>query len=51
MTYEEIIAEKAYRYEERLALLCGNKEPTEWQKQLAMKEAQEWENLNENEEI
>lgn len=51
MTDEEIIAEKTYRYEERLALLCGKKEPNEWQKQLAAKEAQEWENLNENEEI
>jgi hypothetical protein len=51
MTDAEIIAKKTYRYEERLSLLCGSKEPNDWQKQLASKEAQEWENLTENEEI
>lgn len=43
MTAEEIQIEKTYRIEERLALLCGEKEPSPEQLQMAFDEADQWE--------
>ena len=40
---EEIRKEMSYRYQERIALSCGDKEPCEQVKRLAMDEAKAWE--------
>lgn len=42
MTQDQLNAETDYRYEERLAVLCGNQVPTELEKQMAMDDAREW---------
>jgi len=43
MTERELQAEKAYRVNERLGILCGSLKPTAEQFALARKEADEWE--------
>lgn len=40
---EEIQREWKYRYTERIGILCDDREPTVQQKQLAGREADEWE--------
>ena len=42
MTTEEIQAEWQYRYQERLGIMCEDREPTPEQKAIAFKEANEW---------
>ena len=41
-TKEQIEAEKAYRREERLGILCGQDKPTKEQAELARREAEDW---------
>jgi hypothetical protein len=41
-TSEEIEAERRYRIEERLGILCGTEAPTDEQLAIAIKEADEW---------
>lgn len=43
MTPDQIKAEKAYRIEERLGMLCGAGKPTPEQMRIAVEEAQQWE--------
>ena len=43
MTPDEIRAEWEFRYDERIAILCGQNEPTIEQRRLAMNDADEWE--------
>jgi hypothetical protein len=42
MTFAQIAEEVRYRTEERLAILCGDQEPTPEQKALAEAEANQW---------
>lgn len=41
-TPEEIESEWRYRYHERIGICCGTRTPTEAEKRLAEKEANEW---------
>jgi hypothetical protein len=43
ITPEEIEAERRYRMEERLGILCGADVPTDEQLEIAVREANEWE--------
>lgn len=43
ITIEDIQAEKLYRIEERLGILCGAEVPTDEQMEIAVREANEWE--------
>jgi hypothetical protein len=42
MTLTELYTEYQYRIDERLGILCEDREPTSEQRKLAEKEAQEW---------
>jgi NOL1/NOP2/fmu family ribosome biogenesis protein len=42
MTPEELAAERRYRIQERLGILCGSREPTIEQIEIAEQEAEEW---------
>lgn len=41
-TEEEIEAERRYRIEERLGIMCGDGVPTDEQLEIAVREADEW---------
>jgi hypothetical protein len=41
-TPEEIEAERRYRIEERLAIMCGDAAPTDEQLEIAVREGNEW---------
>ena len=41
MTIEELNAEWRYRYHERIGMLCGTEDPTDWEKSIARQEADE----------
>ena len=41
MTTTELQSEREYRYQERIGIMCGDSEPTEEQKSIAKKEADE----------
>lgn len=43
LTLAQLEAEKRYRYEERLGILCGNAQPTDAQRTLAERDVQRWE--------
>lgn len=43
MNPDTLSPEARYRYEERLGILCGGKEPTAEQRRIAWLEAKEWE--------
>lgn len=42
MSPEELAAERLYRIQERLGILCGSGEPTIEQIEIAEQEAEEW---------
>ena len=42
MTQNEQVREWEYRFDERLAILCGTNEPTVEQRKLALQDADEW---------
>lgn len=44
MTTEELKAERSYRIQERLGIMCGSGEPTMEQIEIAEREADEWRN-------
>jgi hypothetical protein len=50
MTESEIQAEWQYRYQERLGIMCEDREPTPEQKAIAYREANEWAMAQEAEE-
>lgn len=43
MTQEELIYERAYRLQERLALLCEDREPTAAELNMAQQDVRDWE--------
>lgn len=45
-TPDNLSEEAAYRYHERLGILCGTDEPTQEQHEIALREAQEYDRLD-----
>lgn len=45
-TPDNLSEEAAYRYHERLGILCGSDEPTEEQHAIALQEAREYDRLD-----